>query len=363
MTLSLTLNRLLAATALAGCTLAVAACGTTGLPSAPVRATLETPSVGTAGEDAADDPAIWATSTPARIGGRTVQGFVAGTDKKAGLYIYGLDGAVLQFLAEGLLNNVDVIEGLVVDGRPQLLLGASDRTPGRHGIALFLFDPAGTEADNAVRPWGHVATDVTEPYGFCFGHRDNGIDAILIGKAGEVRQYRLGVDAAGRPVAAELRRFDVGSISEGCAVDEAGDALYINQEDVGVWRYGFNPAPGTIRRSVGVTDGHTLTADVEGATVLQDGARRYLIVSSQGDSTFGVWRVDGTQPLWAGRFRVEDGPTVDGVSGTDGIDALGGPVGPDFPEGVVVVQDDVNDRGTQNFKYIDWRDIRTALGL
>lgn len=363
MTLAVTLNRLLATTAAAGCSLVVAACGTTGLPSMPVLATLETPSVGTAGEDAADDPAIWATATPARIAGKTVHGFVAGTDKKAGLYIYGLDGTVLQFLAEGLLNNVDVVEGLVVDGRPQLLLGASDRTEGRHGIALFLFDPAATDADNAVRPWGHVATDVAEPYGFCFGRREGGIDGILIGKDGEVRQYRLDADASGRPMTRELRRFAVGSISEGCAVDEAGDALYINQEDVGVWRYGFDPAAGAARRSVATTDGRTLTADVEGATVLQDGERRYLIVSSQGDSTFGVWRIDGAQPAWAGRFRVADGPTVDGVSGTDGIDALGGPVGPGFPEGVVVVQDDVNDRGTQNFKYIDWRDIRAALGL
>ncbi len=53
---------------------------------------------------------------------------------------------------------------------------------------------------------------------------------------------------------------------------------------------------------------------------------------------------------------------VDGVTGTDGLAALGGVVGL-FLEGVVVVQDDVNDVGTQNFKYIDWRDIRTALGL
>jgi 3-phytase len=332
-------------------------------PGPAVRAILETPSVGTAGDDAADDPAVWASPRPVRLAGQTVDGFVAGTDKKAGLYIYGLDGRVLQFLAEGLLNNVDVVEGLVVDGRPQLLLGASDRTPGRHGIALFLFDPAGTDPANAVRPWGHLATDVAEPYGFCFGRRDGGIDGILIGKAGEVRQYRLGADAAGLPVMHELRRFDVGSISEGCAVDEAGDALYINQEDVGVWQYGFTPASGAAHRSVGITDGRALSADVEGATVLQDGARRYLIVSSQGDSTFGVWRIDGAQPTWAGRFRVEDGPTVDGVSGTDGIDALGGPVGTGFPEGLVVVQDDINDRGTQNFKYIDWRDIRAALGL
>ncbi|MFN7619965.1 MAG: phytase, partial [bacterium] len=62
-----------------------------------VTARLETPSVGTAGQDAADDPAIWTSPAPVTIGGVATRGFVAGTDKKAGLYIYGLDGAILQF--------------------------------------------------------------------------------------------------------------------------------------------------------------------------------------------------------------------------------------------------------------------------
>ena len=109
-----------------------------------VTARLETPSVGTAGQDAADDPAIWSGPAPVMIGGAATRGFVAGTDKKAGLYIYGLDGAVLQFLPEGLLNNVDVAEGLSVGGRPQVVFGASDRTPGKTGISLYTFDPAGT---------------------------------------------------------------------------------------------------------------------------------------------------------------------------------------------------------------------------
>jgi len=337
-------------------------------PSTPVLATLETPSVGTAGEDAADDPAIWASARPVTFKGRMIDGFVAGTDKKAGLYIYGLDGQVLQFLPEGLLNNVDVIEGLSVNGRPQVLLGASDRTPGQMGISLFLYDPASTAADNGVRRWGLAASDVAEPYGFCVGRREGQIHAVLVAKDGGVRQYVISADAAGAPVSREVRRFNIGSISEGCVVDEDSGALYINEENVGVWRYDLNPASGAARVQVAPVDNKRLTADAEGAAILKDGDKRYLIVSSQGDSTFPVWRIDGAEPVYAGRFSVQDGPkvsgvAVDGVTGTDGIDALGGRVGERFPEGLVVVQDDVNDAGTQNFKYIDWRDIRTALGL
>lgn len=328
---------------------------------ASVQARLETPSVGTGGgEDAADDPAVWASASPVTVNGHASPGFVAGTDKKAGLYVYGFDGQVLQFLPEGLLNNVDATEGLNIGGRAQVVLGASDRTPGRTGISLYAFDPAGTGA-NGVRVWGHISTDVVEPYGFCFARRGSEVHAVMVGHEGELRQYVLTADAEGRPSAREVRRAAIGTISEGCAADEATDALYINEENVGLWRYGLDPASGDRRTLVQPVAPDRLVADAEGLTVMADGAARYLIASSQGDSTFPVWRIDGASPVWVGRFKIVDG-TVDGVTGTDGLAALGGAVGP-FPEGVVVVQDDVNDVGTQNFKFIDWRDVKAALGL
>ena len=326
-----------------------------------VQAVLETPSVGTGGgEDAADDPAIWVGERPVVVMGTTTPGFVAGTDKKAGLYIYGFDGSVLQFMPEGLLNNVDAID-LSVSGRSQVVLGASDRTPGREGVSLYLFDPAGT-GQNGVRPWGAIRTDVVEPYGFCFGVRGDEVHAILVGHEGEVRQLVLTADAAGQPVSREVRRFDIGTISEGCAADAATDALYLAEENVGVWRYGLDPASGDARTLVQGIETDKLVADAEGLTIIADGAARYLIGSSQGDSAFPVWRIDGGTPEYKGRFVVEDG-VVDGVTGTDGLAAMGGRVSDAFPEGLVVVQDDVNDVGTQNFKYIDWRVIKTALGI
>lgn len=329
-------------------------------PGAPVMATLETPSVGTAGQDAADDPAVWASAAPVTIMGQSTPGFVAGTDKKSGLYIYGFDGKILQFLPEGLLNNVDVVEGLSVGGRPQVVLGASDRTPGKTGISLYTFDPAGT-GRNGMRYWGAVATDVVEPYGFCFARRGAEVHAILVGHEGELRQFVLGVDAAGRPTARLVRTAEIGTISEGCAADEATDALYINEENVGLWRYGLNPASGAARTLIQPIARDILVADAEGLTTISDASGRYLIASSQGDSTFPVWRIDGAAPEYKGRFKVVDG-AVDGITGTDGLAAASGQVGP-FPDGLVVIQDDVNDVGTQNFKYVDWRDIRRALGL
>ena len=329
-------------------------------PGASVQAVLETPSVGTAGQDAADDPAVWASAAPVTVMGKQTPGFVAGTDKKSGLYIYGFDGQILQFLPEGLLNNVDVVEGLSVGGRPQVVLGASDRTPGKTGISLYTFDPAGT-GENRVRYWGAVATDVIEPYGFCFARRGAEVHAILVGHEGELRQFILSIGADGKPAAREVRRAEIGTISEGCAADEATDALYITEENVGLWRYGLNPASGAARTLIQPIAKDILVADAEGLTTITDASGRYLIASSQGDSNFPVWRIDGAAPEYKGRFKVVDG-AVDRITGTDGLAAASGAVGP-FPEGLVVIQDDVNDVGTQNFKYVDWRDIRRALGL
>lgn len=327
-------------------------------PSAPVFAAGETVAVKTRNADAADDPAIWASRKPIDVNGVISDGFIAGTDKKAGLYIYGFDGRVLQFLPEGLLNNVDIAP---LPGRTGgiLVLGASDRTPGRMGIRLFRFDP---DKGGAVQPWGQIATDLEEPYGFCMRQVSGVVHAVVIGKDGQVRQFTLDEGPDGAPVATEVRRFAVGSISEGCVIDTLGGGLFISEELVGLWRYGVDPRSGAERRQVQAVDGERLTADVEGATIIEDGPlTRYLIVSSQGDSTFAVWRLGQTE-TWVGRFSIAGTKAIDGVSGTDGLDALGGKVGP-FPDGLVVIQDDVNPGAAQNFKLVPWPAIKAALGL
>ncbi|MBC7986156.1 MAG: phytase [Sphingomonadaceae bacterium] len=327
------------------------------IPAIAVPPVGETVAVATLNADAADDPAIWAAPPGRRamLAGASIAGFIAGTDKQAGLYIYGLEGNQLQFIADGLLNNVDLREGFMVGGRPHVLIGASDR--GRMGVALYLFDPASTDPANAIRAAGFIASDVAEPYGFCMGRAGNEHHAVLIGKDGEARVYAVENEGAG---GREIARFAIGSQSEGCVVDETGGYFYVGEEARGLWRYELG-APQN-RVLVELVGNGRLVADVEGVTLIADGAARYLLVSSQGDSAFAVWRIDGAEPVWRGRFSVTAAGGIDAVTGTDGLDARGGPVG-DWPEGLVVVQDDENEGMSQNFKLIDWRDIRAALRI
>lgn len=317
-------------------------------PTVEVPAAGETVAVGTRRADAADDPAIWTAPGGVSFAGRKLPGIILGTDKKAGLYVFALGGESLQFLPEGLLNNVD----LRAEGAG-FVAGASDR--GRMGVALYRFDGEGE-----VKPAGFIKSDVTEPYGFCMGRIDGTLIAVVVAKDGQVREYAVtgeGASLAGT----ERRRYAVGSQSEGCTIDDATATLFIGEEMKGVWRYPLRGEPGTRSLVAGVGDGR-LFADVEGATLLRDGSDTFLIVSSQGDSAFAVWDVGGAagQERYVGRFRVGAANGVDAVTGTDGLDAWSGPIGA-FPRGLVVTQDDVNEGATQNFKLVDWATVRARL--
>jgi 3-phytase len=324
----------------------------------PVPVSGETVPVATRGEDAADDPEIWADpADPSRA-------LILGTDKNAGLYVYGLDGKVRQFLPEGPLNNVDLRDGFEVEDRRLALAGASDR--GRMGMVLFLLDPASLQ----LRTWGHVPAPVSEPYGFCLGRRGEDFVAVMVGKDGDVRQYRIAAGADGQPQATEERSFRLSSQSEGCVVDDQTGALYIGEEAKGIWRYGLGPADTGAPVLLSPAPSEALKPDVEGLTLIRDAGGTWLIASSQGDSAFAVWRVDGPEPAYRGRFSGMAANGADNVTGTDGLAAISGPVGA-FPEGLVVVQDDLDTDGAaltapqrrQNFKLIDWREIKRALGL
>jgi 3-phytase len=91
----------------------------------------------------------------------------------------------------------------------------------------------------------------------------------------------------------------------------------------------------------------------------------YIIASSQGDSRFVLY--DRKTNAFAGEFRIgksRDGK-IDGVTGTDGVDVVSGNLGPDLPRGLFVAQDDENTQpdATQNFKFVSWAEIETALKL
>lgn len=334
--------------------LALGACAHTSSSSvARIPARAETPPVGIAG-DAADDPAIWVTPNPDHTR-------VIGTQKKGGYYVYDLDGRVVQELLLGRPNNVDLVDGFAWRDGAAPLVVASDRAD--NTIPLFRLDPASGRMETTPR--ARIATGFAEVYGVCVGKRGAETLVVATSKIGEVGVWRIspvGDGATGEKIAA----FALGSIAEGCVLDGANNAYYVSQELVGLWRVGFEDAAGASKTLVDkVGAGGGLIADVEGVT-LWDGAggAGYLIVSVQGRSVYNVY--DRAPPhAFRGAFRIGHGPGGDEVSGTDGIAVSSAPLGPNYPRGLFVAQDDVNTdpAATQNFKYASWADIAAALKL
>lgn len=317
-------------------------------------------------DDAADDSAVWVhPEDPARS-------TIIGTDKRRGLVVYDLDGTILQQIPDGRMNNVDVLYGFDLGERRVDLVGATERIDNR--IALYEVDESTGElrAIDARK----IVVDGPEVYGFALMRsRTTGRSYALVATMpGLVQQWEL-VARSGAVDATLVRSFWVGSQIEGVVADDAHNALFIGEENLGIWRYEAEPAwlAAGLRAPPEDDDDETmeerpreliahvgrgqLEADVEGLTVYRVNDREgYLIASSQGDSTFAVFdRVWPHKPLFS--FRIGSTATIDEVTDTDGIEACAADLGGRFPKGMFIVQDDENPGSTQNFKVVDWRDI------
>ena len=315
-----------------------------------VTATFETPVMQSEG-DSADDPAIYIGSN----GG----GFIAGTDKQAGLYIYNLDGTLRDFMSVGLVNNVDLRSGFSYRGQDHVLLVASDDETS--AIVTILYNPA---TDQFITPNNaRLATGTVSPYGICLGKMEDGsFHAGVTTKDGRFVQYE--VSSAGSMHLTKLREIAVGGQAEGCDFDERRSVVYLNVEEGALMYFSSKPNDVTSPTEIANVGQFGVKADLEGVTTYRVGQNEgYIIISSQGNNSFGVFALPSY--AFVGRFIIVD-DIVDGVSSTDGIAVTSKPT-PKFPKGFLVVQDDMDNTSTsklrkkQNFKVIDWRDIEHQL--
>lgn len=317
-----------------------------------VAAVRQTDPVGRQG-DAADDPAIWIHP------GQPAKSRVLGTNKKQGLLAYDLDGKLLQELAVGRLNNVDVRPNFKLGQRTVDLAVASNRD--HNSLSLFSIDRQSGE----LREAGEVPTPLKEIYGICLFQPASGeIYAIANGKDGTFLQYRLSAPD-GRAQGELVRQFKVDSQPEGCVADDQRQRLFIGEEDVGVWAVDARAdQPATLTNVIKV--GPQLHADVEGLALYQSDKRDYLVISSQGNDSYLV--VDAEPPFAVhGAFRVglNAAAGIDGASETDGLEVTAINLGGPWSQGMLVVQDGRKrmPEQTQNFKFVPWADVTRALKL
>ncbi|NHZ89105.1 phytase [Massilia sp. CCM 8733] len=320
-------------------------------PAAVVEPRAQTMPVARLG-DVADDPAIWVHPQDA------TRSRVLGTNKKQGLMVYDLQGRQQQFLDVGRLNNVDLRQGVNMDGKAVDLAVASQRDD--NSVVLFGFD-----ADGKVAELTRFATGFPEVYGIClFQPRSGGLEVIVNDKGGAFRQFRIA--RSGEAWSSKLaREFKVDSQPEGCVADDRNERLFIGEEKRGVWTLAARgDQPATRKMVLGV--GRDLHADVEGMAIYEAAKGAYLIVSSQGDSSYVV--LDAVAPYKVrGRFKVgfNLAEGIDGTSDTDGLDVTSKNLGGPYAQGMLVIQDGYKRMpdGPQNFKYVSWEDVAKALKL
>ena len=311
-----------------------------------VTATAETEPVGTAKEDAADDPAIW------RNPANPAASLIVATDKKAGLHVYGLGGKSLAFDPAGKLNNVDLIDL----GARGILVAASDRNDEANAkIQLYRLDPFGPR----LIKLGAVSGGKGEAYGICLAPSADGtVHAFSVLKQGLIEQVEISFDgkaATGKTV----RSLRVPSQPEGCVVDTRTNKLFIGEEKAGIWQFDSSAEGPAEGRLVAKVDGRNLVADVEGLALSPEGANAgWLVASSQGDNSFVIYRLPDM--ALAGRFRIAKG-RYGSVEETDGIALALGDFGPAFAGGLFVAQDGENQPGAQNFKLVPWAAITGAV--
>jgi len=309
--------------------------------------------------DAADDPAIWVHPT------QPEKSLVLGTDKTAGggVTVYDLAGKKQQFLALGEVNNIDLRQGFELDGDTVTLVTGTNRSD--DSLVVMALDHETLELREVNQGTIALAPD---SYGLCMYKSPTGeFYAIVNTTDGTFQQFLL--TANGTEVGAELvREFCMPTQPEGCVADDEHERLFVGEEGFGVWVFpaaadapsAGNDAPDCATALSGTriddTFGDVLSRDVEGMAIAKtaDDAG-YLIVSAQGKHEFVVY--DRMPPyahittfaVWGG------GPScIDGVEETDGIDVTAEPLGPDFPHGLLVVQDGFNGDPVerQNFKYV-----------
>jgi 3-phytase len=312
-----------------------------------------------------DDPAVWINrADPAKS-------LVLGTMKVAApegaLAVFGTDGRLRQLLkGPDRPNNVDVEYGLDLDATPTDIAVLTERLGRR--LRVYSISSDGTnvrDISSGTMPiLAGAAGDLGAPMGIGLFKRpkDGAIFAIVSPKAGPKEnylwQYRLEDDGTGRVKATFVRRFGnfsgAGEI-EAVVVDDELGYVYYADEVAGIHKWLADPdAPGSDRELVVFgTTGYT--QDREGLGIYtRPGGTGYIVAVDQmvGESVFHLYKREG-EPGRPNDHSAELLVFKGGADGTDGLDVTSAPLGPDFPDGLLVAMNS----GKKNFLLFRWSDI------
>ena len=305
-----------------------------------------------------DDPAIWINrADPAKS-------LVIGTDKDTdgALYAFDLTGKIVARTPPlKRPNNVDIITGLMLGGKPTDIAVTTEREAQR--LRVFrLPDLAPLDSGDLTVFEG----DTTRaPMGIALYRRpgDGVLFAIVGGKSGPADgylwQYRLEDNGAGKVKMTKVRAFGRYSGKkeiESIAVDAALGYVYYSDEQHGVHKYRADPSAPDAAEELALFGTRGFASDLEGISIYpQSGGAGYILVSNQQADTFRIFPRAGTNG------KPHDHPLLASVRlstrESDGSDLTAEDL-PGFPGGLFVAMS--TDR---TFHYYAWADIAAAAKL
>lgn len=334
-----------------------------------------------------DDPAIWVHPTdPARS-------LVIATVKDGGLVVFDLNGQIVQAIVPDEFggeryNNVDLVYGFDLAGASVDLAVVSDRE--NDTLKIFRIDPGTGELSDVTAP-DILATIFGVDDGEQTAYGLATYTSPVSGKAyafvcqadgNLVAQLELADNGSGRVTATVVRTLELpvptgdpgDSQAEGMVVDRERGLLYVAmEEEVGILKFFAEPNAGDAYRVIQRIDEDYLQPDIEGLTIYYGpNGTGYLLVSSQGDSTYAVFERAGNNQ-YLGSFVVADNGPIDQANESDGADVINVPLGPAYPSGLLVVQDGANDpqnvvqddeeleNNSTNFKFVPWESVANAF--
>ncbi|GGD69947.1 phytase [Lacimicrobium alkaliphilum] len=390
-----------------------------------------------------DDPAIWIHPTT------KANSLVITTLKQGGLDIYDLDGNLMQFIKPapapgcepgsfdcnnkgGRFNNVDIIYDFDLNGKKTDIAIASDR--GLDKLAIYTIDISADgqavlndvtdtdvpllftrnqkEVNEGSTAYGLTAIQTDKPMAFVTQNATTRVEQVELF---DTDNGHIGYRKMATMTFPHTFPMDDGSEwtpcsdddgerphFEGMVADPEHNALYLAQEDVGIWRVKLdNPTQQSSWnlfarvRKFGVPysrtwlpgeeeyacdfnfskgkeqQRHNLWEDVEGLTLYNAGdGKGYILASSQGNNTFALYDRED-QNDFVDSFTVAGGD-IDAVEETDGLMVVNVNLGAKYPQGLLVMQDGQNiynqaqkgaERESSNFKYVSWKDVAEKLNL
>ena len=275
------------------------------------------------------------------------------SDKSADrLFVYDLDGQLLQTLDLDKPGNIDTRPGFRLAGKTVSIVAVNSRLT--RLLAVYAVDPASrllTRVDD-----GGIPTGAEENYGSCLyrSPATGAFFAFVTHKSGEIVEIAL-VDHDGKVSGRRVKDFGGRSITEGIVADDALGVVYNAEEQAGIWAWGAEPGDMTAPALIARVGEHGLTADVEGlALYLGPSGQGYLLASSQGSSTMLAY---GRTPphTFVGAFA------VDGSAETDGIDVWAGPLGERYPHGAFFAHNGAH--APYGIDGLRWERVASALKL